>query len=82
MKRMVSSLPIRGCVWRRMTSEQFAYYLHWKLEVFFVTDLHQMVDSVLSLKVSQGIPGGNGKSHSLVNLVRRLTYRCKRESTA
>ena len=42
-----------------MTSEQVAYCLHWTLEFFishrFVTDLHQMVDSTQSLKVSQGI---------------------------
>ena len=52
---------IRG--WRictgRMTSEQVAYYLRWTLEFFighrFVTDLHQMVDSAPSLKVSPGI---------------------------
>jgi hypothetical protein len=43
-----------------------------------VADLHQMIDSALSLKVSQGVmvkgPGGIGKSHSLVNLVRKLLY--------
>ena len=51
---------IRG--WRictgRMMSEQVAYYLRWTLEFFirhrFVTDLHQMVDSALSLNVSPG----------------------------
>ena len=42
-----------------MASEQVAYDLRWTLEFFighrFVTDLHQMGDSALSLKVSQGI---------------------------
>ena len=43
-----------------------------------MTDLHQMVDSAPEGIMVKG-PGGIGKSHSLVNLVRRLTYRCKRK---
>lgn len=43
-----------------------------------VTELHQMIDSALSNEVRRGImvkgPAGIGKSHSLVNLVRRLMY--------
>ena len=43
-----------------------------------VADLHQMVEGALRRKVTQGImvkgPGGIGKSHSLVNLVRKLNY--------
>ena len=43
-----------------------------------VTELHQLIDSALSNEVCRGImvkgPGGIGKSHSLVNLVRKLTY--------
>ena len=43
-----------------------------------VADLHQMVEGALRRKVKQGImvkgPGGIGKSHSLVNLVRKLNY--------
>ena len=43
-----------------------------------VADLHQMVERNLALNVEQGImvkgPGGIGKSHSLVNLVRKLNY--------
>ena len=43
-----------------------------------VAELYQMVEGALRMKVSQGImvkgPGGIGKSHSLVNLVRKLIY--------
>ena len=43
-----------------------------------VADLHQMVEGALRRKVKQGImvkgPGGIGKSHLLVNLVRKLNY--------
>ena len=43
-----------------------------------VAELHQMVEGALRRKVKQGImvkgPGGIGKSHSLVNLVRKLNY--------
>jgi hypothetical protein len=43
-----------------------------------VADMHQIIDHALDLRVCKGVmvkgPGGIGKSHSLINFLRKLIY--------